>query len=123
MLYTDYLMHLGPGSSNGISQCQFQFRHNKCNCFMLENSTVFGPILCPIQKFVPNLTSFFFFALLQEAAFANAVASAGVVHSISRGCRDGQLASCGCSESKRPNDLKKEWIWGGCGDNIHYGYK
>ena len=59
----------------------------------------------------------------KEAAFANAVASAGVVHSISRGCRDGQLASCGCAEAKRPKDLKREWIWGGCGDNIHYGYK
>merc|ERR1711971_175990 len=92
----------------GISECQFQFRHNKWNCSTVEDSTVFGPILS-----IPS----------KEAAFANAVASAGVVHSISRGCRDGQLASCGCSESKRPNDLKKEWIWGGCGDNIHYGYK
>ena len=65
----------------------------------------------------------YFVAASKEAAFANAVASAGVVHSISRGCRDGQLASCGCSEARRPKDLKKEWIWGGCGDNIHYGYK
>lgn len=59
----------------------------------------------------------------KEAAFAYAVASAGVVHSVSRGCRDGQLHSCGCSKANRPKDLKKEWIWGGCGDNIHYGYK
>ena len=66
---------------------------------------------------------FLTFLASKEAAFANAVASAGVVHSISRGCRDGQLASCGCSEARRPKDLKKEWIWGGCGDNIHYGYK
>ena len=65
----------------------------------------------------------YFVAASKEAAFANAVASAGVVHSSSRGCRDGQLASCGCSEARRPKDLKKEWIWGGCGDNIHYGYK
>ena len=88
---------------------------------MVEDSMVFGPIIH--TKICTQFDKFFFFALLQEAAFANAVASAGVVHSISRGCRDGQLASCGCSESKRPNDLKKEWIWGGCGDNIHYGYK
>ena len=59
----------------------------------------------------------------KEAAFAHAVASAGVVHSVSRGCRDGQLASCGCSGAKRPKDLKSAWIWGGCGDNIEYGYK
>ena len=59
----------------------------------------------------------------KEAAFANAIASAGVVLSIARGCRDGQLDSCGCSSAARPADLKAEWIWGGCGDNIHYGYK
>lgn len=108
MLYTDHMMHVGRGARNGITECQFQFRHHKWNCSTVEDSTVFGPILS-----IPS----------KEAAFANAVASAGVVHSISRGCRDGQLASCGCSENRRPKDLKKEWIWGGCGDNIHYGYK
>merc|ERR1711935_1243628 len=80
MLYTDHMMHVGRGARNGISECQFQFRHNKWNCSTVEDSTVFGPILS-----IPS----------KEAAFANAVASAGVVHSIS----------------------------GGCGDNIHYGYK
>ena len=65
----------------------------------------------------------FFAAASKEAAFAYAVASAGVVHSVSRGCRDGQLHSCGCSRAKAPTELKKEWIWGGCGDNILYGYK
>merc|ERR550525_323361 len=108
MLYTDHMMHVGRGARNGITECQFQFRHNKWNCSTVEDSTVFGPILS-----IPS----------KEAAFANAIASAGVVHSISRGCRDGQLASCGCSEARRPRDLRKEWIWGGCGDNIHYGYK
>lgn len=108
MLYTDHMMHVGRGARNGITECQFQFRNHKWNCSTVEDSTVFGPILS-----IPS----------KEAAFANAVASAGVVHSISRGCRDGQLASCGCSETRRPKDLKKEWIWGGCGDNIHYGYK
>ncbi|QQP34962.1 Protein Wnt, partial [Caligus rogercresseyi] len=48
----------------------------------------------------------------KEAAFANAIASAGVVYSISRGV---ETDSC--------PPLKKEWIWGGCGDNINYGYK
>jgi len=55
--------------------------------------------------------------------YTDHMASAGVVHSVSRGCRDGQLASCGCSGANRPQDLKSAWIWGGCGDNIEYGYK
>lgn len=59
----------------------------------------------------------------REAGFAHAIAAAGVVHSISRACREGQLSSCGCSRANRPKSLNKEWIWGGCGDNIEYGYK
>ena len=45
MLYTDHMMHEGRGARNGISECQFQFRHNKWNCSTVEDSTVFGPIL------------------------------------------------------------------------------
>lgn len=59
----------------------------------------------------------------RETAFANAIAAAGVSHSIARACRDGQLSSCGCSRAGRPKDLKREWVWGGCGDNLEYGYK
>merc|ERR1719373_1037650 len=108
MLYTDHMMHVGRGARRGIAECKFQFSERKWNCSTVEDSTVFGPILSIASK---------------EAAFAKAIASAGVVLSIARGCRDGQLNSCGCSSAGRPNDLKGEWIWGGCGDNIHYGYK
>lgn len=59
----------------------------------------------------------------RETAFVHAITTAGVVYSISRSCRDGQLSSCGCSRSSRPRDLKRDWIWGGCGDNLEYGYK
>lgn len=108
MLYTDHMVHVGRGARSGIGECQFQFRHRRWNCSTVDDTTVFGPVLS-----IPS----------REAAFAHAVASAGVVHSVSRGCRDGQLASCGCSNAKRPGDLKGEWIWGGCGDNMQYGYK
>ncbi|KAH8021709.1 hypothetical protein HPB51_016373 [Rhipicephalus microplus] len=59
----------------------------------------------------------------REAAFAHAVAAAGVVHAVSRACRDGQLGSCGCSSELRPDNLHRDWIWGGCGDNVAYGYR
>jgi len=108
LLYTDHMVHVGRGARSGIGECQFQFRHRRWNCSTVDDTTVFGPVLS-----IPS----------REAAFAHAVASAGVVHSVSRGCRDGQLASCGCSNAKRPGDLKNEWIWGGCGDNMQYGYK
>ena len=94
------------------------------------------PLFVDVQilpEYPPPYNNMLFFTILiylicfitasKEAAFANAIASAGVVLSIARGCRDGQLNSCGCSSAGRPSDLKGEWMWGGCGDNIHYGYK
>ena len=59
----------------------------------------------------------------REAAFTHAIGSAGVMNSVSRACRDGQLSTCSCSRASRPSNLNKEWIWGGCGDNVEYGYK
>jgi wingless-type MMTV integration site family protein 5 len=62
-------------------------------------------------------------AASRETAFVHAITAAGVVYSVSRSCRDGQLSSCGCSRTSRPRDLNRDWIWGGCGDNLEYGYK
>ncbi|KAK3875049.1 hypothetical protein Pcinc_020058 [Petrolisthes cinctipes] len=107
-LYQDHMGSVGRGAKTGIHECQWQFRHRRWNCSTVDDSTVFGPVLQ-----IPS----------REAAFAHAVASAGVVHSVSRSCRDGQLSTCGCSPARRPKDLNKEWIWGGCGDNVEYGYK
>ena len=30
---------------------------------------------------------------------------------------------CGCSRERRPKNLKSEYQWGGCGDNIEFGAK
>lgn len=107
-LYQDHMGTVGRGARTGIHECQWQFRHRRWNCSTVDDSTVFGPVLK-----IPS----------REAGFAHAIASAGVVHSVSRACRDGHLSTCGCSRARRPKDLNKEWIWGGCGDNIEYGYK
>ena len=45
------------------------------------------------------------------------------MYAIARACRDGQLSHCGCSRDPRPKSLNREWVWGGCGDNIDYGYR
>ena len=59
----------------------------------------------------------------RETAFTYAVSAAGVVNAISRACREGELSTCGCSRAARPKDLPRDWLWGGCGDNIDYGYR
>lgn len=51
------------------------------------------------------------------------MSAAGVVNAMSRACREGELSSCGCSRAARPKDLPRDWLWGGCGDNIEYGYR
>lgn len=46
-----------------------------------------------------------------------------MVNAVSRACREGELSSCGCSRAARPKDLPRDWLWGGCGDNLNYGYR
>lgn len=46
-----------------------------------------------------------------------------MVNAISRACREGELSTCGCSRTARPKDLPRDWLWGGCGDNVEYGYR
>jgi hypothetical protein len=53
----------------------------------------------------------------------HAITAAGVLQAVARSCRNGDLNTCGCSTSKRPENLNKDWMWGGCGDNVEYAYK
>lgn len=79
--------------------------------------------------FDPFLSSFRIYHFLfsntgsRETSFTHAISAAGVVQAIARACRDGQLSNCGCSRASRPKTLQKDWIWGGCGDNLEYGYR
>lgn len=59
----------------------------------------------------------------REASIVHAIASAGVVHALARSCKEARLSSCGCSKAERPQQLHRDWIWGGCGDNIDYAYR
>ncbi|KAH9417998.1 Protein Wnt-5b [Dermatophagoides pteronyssinus] len=107
-LYQDHIPHIGRGARLGINECQYQFKSQRWNCSTVDDSSVFGHVL--------NIAS-------RESAFAHAISAAGVVYAIARACRDGQLSHCSCGRSARPKSLNQEWIWGGCGDNLDYGYR
>ncbi|XP_013395197.1 protein Wnt-5b [Lingula anatina] len=105
--YQDHMPAISRGARLGIRECQRQFMERRWNCSTVDDASVFGPVI--------NIAS-------REAAFVNAISAAGVTWSISRACRDGELRKCGCSGALRPKTLHRDWIWGGCGDNLVYGY-
>ncbi|CAB1419037.1 unnamed protein product, partial [Pleuronectes platessa] len=116
-LYQDHMIHIGDGAKTGIKECQYQFRQRRWNCSTVDNTSVFGRVMQIGDVGKLSSTS------SRETAFTYAISAAGVVNAISRACREGELSTCGCSRAARPRDLPRDWLWGGCGDNVHYGYR
>lgn len=66
-----------------------------------------------------------FFVGCRETAFIYAITSAAVTHSIARACSEGSIQSCSCdyTHQSRTSSAVRDWEWGGCSDNIGYGFK
>ncbi|CAI4232037.1 unnamed protein product [Auanema sp. JU1783] len=107
-IFKDHMPAVGEGANVAIQECQHQFHSHRWNCSIPDDSSVIGPIHKKGTR---------------EAAFTFAVLSAGVTHEIGRRCKQGLLSSCGCSEDARPKNMAQDWTWGGCGDNVDYGYR
>ncbi|XP_059583528.1 protein Wnt-6 [Alligator mississippiensis] len=115
------------GARLGVRECQHQFRFRRWNC--TSHSKYFGRIL---QQDI------------RETAFVHAITAAGVSHAITQACSMGELLQCGCEATRsrappvprpRPRPLPPPqptagpapdgaaWEWGGCGDNVRFGYE
>ena len=45
------------------------------------------------------------------------------MHAVTKACSKGDLKICTCDRKVKSRDTKGEHIWGGCSDNVHFGYK
>ncbi|CAH8523953.1 unnamed protein product [Dicrocoelium dendriticum] len=106
--YIDHMPMISIGAKLGIHECKKQFRYRHWNCSSNGDGSAFGQVTRTGSR---------------EASFAHAISAAGVVHALARSCKVAQLHSCGCSKADRPQELHRDWIWGGCGDNIAYAYR
>ncbi|KAF6217032.1 hypothetical protein GE061_001385 [Apolygus lucorum] len=100
---------VGHGARLAIEECQYQFNMLRWNCSTFSDSdSIFGAVTTIKSR---------------ETAFIHAITSAGVAYSITRACTKGDLTDCNCDTRKRGKKPRKQWQWGGCSEDIHFGEK
>ncbi|XP_024244605.1 protein Wnt-6-like [Oncorhynchus nerka] len=109
---------VAKGAKLGVRECQYQFRFRRWNC--TSQNKYFGKIL---QQDI------------RETAFVYAITAAGVTHAVTQACSMGELLQCGCEATRsrappRPASFSTttsvegvKWEWGGCGDDVEFGYE
>nr|AFN44719.1 Wnt protein-like protein 6 [Bugula neritina] len=93
------------GKTLAIEVCQENFIDRRWNCTTSHSSH---------RKIMKTDT--------REAAYLNAITSAGILYSVTRACSMGILWQCHCDGTKRDVASNEMWSWGGCSDDIVYGY-
>ncbi|KAK2857620.1 hypothetical protein Q7C36_005539 [Tachysurus vachellii] len=116
----EIIQKVAKGARLAIRECQHQFRYQRWNC------TGHGKSLGKILQ-----------QDIRETAFINGIMAAGVLHAVTWACSQGELLQCGCAaiksssgspkdhamESSVPAHQDQRWDWGGCGDDVDFGYK
>ncbi|KAL9708191.1 hypothetical protein quinque_011709 [Culex quinquefasciatus] len=83
------------GLELGVRECQHQFQWHRWNCSSLSTKSR-NPHTSSMLK-----------RGYRESAFAYAIASAGVTHSVARACAQGRLISCGCDPAVNRKGMSK----------------
>ncbi|CAH0776576.1 unnamed protein product [Bemisia tabaci] len=107
------LKEISRGYQLGTRECQFQFRNRRWNCTTAKKS---------LKKVLSRDT--------RESSFVSAITAAGVTYSVTRACTTGELIECSCDKTFKGEASRmgaefgeRSWEWGGCDDNINYGYR
>ena len=50
------------------------------------------------------------------------ISAAGVVFAVTKACSRGSLLQCSCDNTIRDISSDGEWVWGGCHDDVNFGY-
>ncbi|VDK52917.1 unnamed protein product [Anisakis simplex] len=82
---------IGRGARDSVVECQTQFKYERWNCSERIDKNVSNSI-SGFQDLLGRTLR----AGNKETAFISAVASAGIVHAITKGCSTGNLTECGC---------------------------
>ncbi|XP_070559379.1 protein Wnt-7b-like isoform X2 [Ptychodera flava] len=103
----DAIVAIGEGAQRGAEECQFQFKLARWNCTSPGGPTgMFGADPPSGNK---------------EAAYISAISSAGVAHSVTQACSQGNLTNCSCDKTKESGYTEEGWKWGGCSADVNYG--
>ncbi|XP_033612907.1 protein Wnt-5a [Fukomys damarensis] len=117
-LYQDHMQYIGEGAKTGIKECQYQFRHRRWNCSTVDNTSVFGRVM-QIGRKLLHIYGIFFFSPLKKVFSVCLPGLQCARLSLSPLPWEGP----GTPQEAHPGDLPRDWLWGGCGDNIDYGYR
>lgn len=109
---------VSQGVGQGLHECRKQFRSERWNCTLVAERAQRQQLdqLLLTSHFVQSIG-------YRESAYVQAIAAAGIVHSIASACRKGSLADCACDRTKVGLAMRQEniWKWGGCSNNIRHG--